>query len=155
MKQLFVFLALLISIHAGAQSFNKVPLDSIAPLLGKVQEIAGVKLSMRQRTDSLQDYLYYDSTGYLRIRVQLKTGTHFEGMKAISANYVDYVKITGPDAVIDEVFKYLKSVAVPLESGAVFVNSKKWDARLRDDEKIESLEGKRLTGKAIGIMEHN
>lgn len=142
MKKVLLAFIILTPAFAMAQNFIHVPVDSINSLLHEVEIYTGTKLQLRQRGDSMENYLYRDSTWFVSVKLNLKDKKSLQGLKVIDSTWVDYIVISGPSDMMQNFFdKYL----IPIKT-------KMWDVSIRD-AKITNKDYVYIDGKAIWITE--
>lgn len=143
MKQLLLVLIVFFPAITMAQNFIHVPVDSVRNLVHEVELSTGTKLQLRQRADSMENYLFRDSTWFVNVKLNLKNKNSLQGLKVIDSTWVDYIVISGPSDMMQNFFdKYLMTI-----------KTKMWDAVIKD-KKITNKDDVDIDGKAIWITEH-
>lgn len=155
MKKIFILLLTITPSFAMAQNFIKVPIDSVKSIVQQVELFSNTKLHLRERADSLEDYLFRDDTRFITVKVNMKNEKKMDGLKVVPTSNVDYIVISGPTQIMESFFtKYLKTSPGILDAYGDQIKTKKWDAKM-DDQRITNKDLVDMQGKAIWITEHS
>jgi hypothetical protein len=151
MKKFIILLIAFMPISLMAQNFVKGPVDSVTTLIKQVEQFTGTQLTLRKRNDSLENYLFRDSTGFVKVKLNMKNVKELEGLKVRITPLVDYIVISGPTPMMEKLFNtYLKNCTDKTDEGVQWIKTKKWEAAIQD-EKIINKDGIDIDGKAIWI----
>ena len=152
MKKIIIAILIFLPAFAMAQNFINVPIDSLTNLLKQVEISTDLKLNLRQRNDSIENYLFRDDTWFVKVYVNMKNEKTMEGVKIITGpNLVDYITISGPTNLMEGFLNnYLKKCSKNISQSDRYVQTEKWKASIRDYE-IINLNGEKWGGSAITI----
>lgn len=150
MKKIIISILLTLPGFAYAQNFIGGTVDSVHQIIEHIERVAQTEMELRPRTDSSQDYLFMDSSRFIRLRVALKSVKRFEGTEVKSSSKVDYIVFSGPPEYVKQVFAEMKTAPIVTSSGELYIKTKLWNARI-DDCKIENKAGVEMPGLSIWI----
>lgn len=151
MKKVFIALLIIAPHFTMAQNFIGVPYDSVKILISKVEQFTGTKLNLRERGDSLENYLYYDDTRFVQVKVNMINKKTLVGLNVKITISVDYIVISGPEIMMKEIFNnYLKTCTEFIHTNEKYIETKKWKASLQDKD-IQNKDGVKMYGLAIWI----